>query len=227
MIRINLLPGGAQKRRRGGAGMQLPSFGDVLAKVKDPLLLGAVAAWVIGLAVVGVLYLGETGQRGQLQEQLDRVEREERRFRRMIAQKRRATGIRDSLVAELRAIRDIDQDRFVWPHVLEEVTKALPDFTWLVSLDASAQPALEDLADSVARPPVRFEIDGRTSDLSAYTRFVSQLTNSPWVQTAEFGPIQSVLEQDRPVQAFTVTVTYRQADPRFLRTVPLRASVVQ
>lgn len=227
MIRINLLPGGQQKRRRAGAGIQLPAFGDLLSGVKDPLLMGAIAAWMIGLVIVGSLWFLQAGTVSDLEDRLDRVEAEERRFRRLIAQKRRTLDIRDSLVAELDAIREIDADRFVWPHVMEEVTKALPDFTWLVSLDAAPQPALEDLADSVARPPVRFEIDGRTSDLSAYTRFVSQLTNSPWVQAAEFGPIQSVLEQDRPVQAFTVTVTYRQADPRFLRTVPLRASVVQ
>jgi Tfp pilus assembly protein PilN len=225
MIRINLLPGG-QRRRRAGGGIQFPSIGELLGKVREPLLMGAIASWVVGAGVVGALWFVQAGEVGELGTRLEQLEGQERRFRRMIAQKTRAVNIRDSLVAQLEAIREIDGDRYVWPHVLEEVTKALPDFTWLVSIDAVAS-TFDALADTTVRPPVRFTIDGRTSDISAYTRFVSQLTNSPWVRAAEFGPIQSVIEQGRPVQAFTVTVTYQQADPRFLRTVPLQGSVIQ
>ncbi len=225
MIRINLLPGG-QRRRRVGGGFQLPSVGDLLGKIKEPLLLGAMGSWVVGVVVVGALWFMQAGESDELVTRLEQLEGQERRFRRMISRKAHAVNIRDSLVAQLEAIREIDGDRYVWPHVLEEVTKALPDFTWLVSIDAVTS-TFDALADTTVRPPVRFTIDGRTSDISAYTRFVSQLTNSPWVSSAEFGPIQSVIEQDRPVQAFTVTVTFQQADPRFLRTVPLQGPVIQ
>ena len=223
MIRINLLPG-PQKKRRAGAGFQLPDFSELTAKVKDPLLLGAVGAWAVVVLVVGFLWITQASALGDLRERQTTVQNEARRFRNLIAQKRRAQDTRDSLVAELEAIREIDADRFVWPHMLEEVTKALPDFTWLVSMDVLST-SMDDLADTTAPPPVRFQIDGRTSDLSAYTRFVSQLAQSPWVRTAEFGAVQSVIEEDRPVQAFTVTVTYQTADSAYIRTVPLQASV--
>lgn len=224
MIRINLL-GGPQKKRRGGGGLQLPDFSDLVAKVKDPLLIGAVVSWAVVLLVVGLVWVTQAASLGELRERHSSVQNEARRFRNLIAQKRRARDTRDSLVAELTAIREIDADRYVWSHVLEEVTKALPDFTWLVAMEPLAAP-MADLADSAAPPPpVQFQIDGRTSDLSAYTRFVSQLTQSPWVGRAEFGAVQSVIEEERPIQAFTVTVTYRTADSAFIRTVPLTASV--
>jgi Tfp pilus assembly protein PilN len=159
-----------------------------------------------------------------LRDEHTRVEAEHRRYRNLILQKRRAERLHDSLVAELTAIREIDSDRYVWPHVLEEVTKALPDYTWLTSLEAIT-PRLEEGVDSVVRPPVRFQIEGRTSDLSAYTRFVSQLTSSPWIQNAEFGAVQSVMEEERPVNSFTVTATYRVADSAYIRTVPVQQSV--
>ncbi len=222
MIRINLVPG-PQKRRAGG-GLQLPSVSDILGKIKDPLLIGAIASWVVVLGIVGAIWFTQGRSLAELEARESDVQNEARRFRTLINQKRRESDTRDSLVAELNAIREIDSDRFVWPHVLEEVTKALPDFTWLVSLDVIAAP-LDDLADSTVKPPVRFTVNGRTSDLSAYTRFVSQLTSSPWVRTAEFGAVQSVIEEDRPVQAFTVTVTYQTADSAYIRTVPLQASV--
>lgn len=223
MIRINLLPG--QQKRKAGSKLQISAgLKELVAQVKDPLLLGVVGAWAVGLLVVGGMFTIQTRELSGLRDDHARVESEHRRYRNLIQQKRRAERLRDSLVAELNAIREIDSDRYVWPHVMEEVTKALPDYTWLTSLEAIT-PRLEEGADSVVKPPVRFTVEGRTSDLSAYTRFVSSLTSSPWIRNAEFGAVQSVIEQDRPVNSFTVTATYRIADSAFIRTVPVQQSV--
>jgi Tfp pilus assembly protein PilN len=223
MIRINLLPG--QQKRKAGAKLQLSAgVKELLAQVKDPLLMGAVGLWAVGAVVVGGLWTLQARQMSGLRDEHTRVEAEYRRYRNLLQQKRRAERLRDSLVAELEAIREIDSDRYVWPHVMEEVTKALPDYTWLTSLEAIT-PRVEEGVDSVVKPPVRFTVEGRTSDLAAYTRFVSQLTMSPWIQNAEFGAVQSVMEQDRPVNSFTVTATFRVADSAFIRTVPVQQSV--
>jgi len=223
MIRINLLPG-PQKKRRGGAGFSLGSATELLAKVRNPLLLGVIGAWAVGVLAIAGLWLMQSRQLAALQEEHGRVEAEARRYRTLIREKRRAEGLRDSLRAEIQAIRAIDEERYVWPHILEEVTKALPDYTWLVSVQAMA-PTFDDLADSTVAPPVRFAIEGRTPDLSAYTRFVSQLIASPWVRNAEFGAVQSVMEDERAVQSFSVTVTYRTADSAFIRLAPIQESV--
>ncbi|HEX9632722.1 MAG TPA: PilN domain-containing protein [Gemmatimonadales bacterium] len=223
MIRINLLPG-PQKKRRGGAGFNFGSATELLAKIKNPLLLGVMGGWVAGLVVIGGLWVFQARQLAVLRDDHERVEAEARRYRTLIREKRRAEGLRDSLVAEIQAIRAIDGERYVWPHILEEVTKALPDYTWLVSLQTMAA-TFDDLADSTAPPPIRFAIEGRTPDLSAYTRFVSQLAASPWVRNAEFGAVQSVLEDERPVQSFSVTVTFRAADSAFIRLAPIQESV--
>lgn len=221
MIRINLVPGPQKRRAGGGAG--LASVKEMLGKVKDPLLIGAVGAWVVCGGVVGVLYLMQAKAYAAVESQQTQLQNEARRFHTLIRQKQRSEALRDSLVAELTAIRDIDADRYVWPHIMEEVTKALPDYTWLVSLDALAPP--NTASDSTApKPPVKFQVDGRTSDISAYTRFVRQLTNSPWLSNIDFGPAQSVMEENRPVTAFTVTVTYRQADSAYIRTQPVTSA---
>lgn len=223
MIRINLLPG-PQKKRRGGAGFSLGSATELLAKVKNPLLLGVIGAWAVGLLAIAGLWLMQSRQLAGLQEEHDRVRAEARRYTTLIREKRRAEQLRDSLRAEIQAIRAIDEERYVWPHILEEVTKALPDYTWLVSVQSMA-PTFDDLADSTVAPPIRFAIEGRTPDLSAYTRFVSQLIASPWVRNAEFGAVQSVMEDERAVQSFSVTVTYRTADSAFIRLAPIQESV--
>jgi Tfp pilus assembly protein PilN len=222
MIRINLLPG--QQKRRAGPKLRIGAgLSGLLTQVKNPLLLGVIGAWILGVGVVGSLWTIQTRQIAVLTEEQRRVEADHRRFNTLIQQKRRAEGLRDSLVAELTAIREIDSDRYVWPHILEEITKAMPDYTWLTSVEAIAA-RFEEGVDST-RPPVRFQIEGRTSDLSAYTRFVSQLATSPWIRNAEFGAVQSVMEQEQPVSSFTVTATYRVADSAFIRTVPVQQSV--
>jgi Tfp pilus assembly protein PilN len=223
MIRINLVPG-PQKKRRGGPSFSFAAVGELLTKVRNPLLLATVAAWVVALVIVGGLWVLQSRQLSGLQAEQERTAGEARRFNTLIREKRKAERLRDSLVRELDAIREIDRERFVWPHVMEEVTKALPDYTWLVSLEAM-QPTFEDAADSTAKPPVRFTIAGRTPDLSAYTRFVSQLVASPWVEHAEFGPVQAVVEDEKSVQSFTVTVTFRTADSAYIRTAPVQESV--
>jgi hypothetical protein len=113
----------------------------------------------------------------------------------------------------------------------EEVNRvsaqALPDFTWIISLEFVPPPALEQTeeADATVRPPVRFTLDGRTADIGAYTRFLRNLANSPWIADVQPGATQTVMESDRPVTAFTIAGTFQQADSAFIRTAPLQESV--
>ena len=224
MIEINLRPG-PRKKRAAAAGFQMPDFSALVAKVKDPLLIGAVASWVVVLAAVAVLFTVETRRLAVLREEQSRVEAEARRFQALINQKRKEERLRDSLVTELDAIRMIDRERYVWPHILEEVTKAVPDYTWLqsVALLGGAGPA--EAGDTTAAPAMRILIDGRTSDMGGYTRLLRQLGNSPWLTNVVAGATRTITENDKPIVSFTVTATFRQADSAFIRTVPVLESV--
>ena len=130
----------------------------------------------------------------------------------------------------------MDGDRYVWAHLMDEVTKALPAYTWLVDMGnatAAAAPAPAPSAakadstkpDSAVRQAVVFEVNGRTVDIQAYTRFLRQLEASPWITDVTPVSAQTVVEQERPVTAFTIRATYRQADSAYIRTVPLSESV--
>lgn len=219
MIQINLLAS-ARKKKAAGAGLSMPDFGELFKAVKDPLLLATVGAWVVAVVFCAVVWSWQSAKLGMLEPRVQEVRAESRRFRALIRDKRRMEALRDSLVAELQAIREIDSDRYVWPHVLEEVTKALPDFTWLVGLDAMAAPGADEGGD-VTGVPVRFALDGRTSDLQAFTRFQRQLANSPWLTSIQFGQTQQVFEQERTVRAFRIQATFREADSSFIRTAPV------
>ncbi|MGH7529684.1 MAG: PilN domain-containing protein [Gemmatimonadales bacterium] len=227
MIEINLLPG---KKKPAGAGFQLalPDFRGMLAQIKDPWLIAAVFAWVVVLGGGAALFVTTRARLAAAEARLETVRAEKRRFDVVIGQKRQAERVRDSLVAEIRMIRNIDADRYIWPHVLDQITKALPPYTWITriaSTGAVQTPIPGTPVDSLAAPPVYVSIDGRTVDIQAYTTFLRQLAASPWFTDVTPASSQTAMESDRPVTAFNVTVRYRVADSVYIRTVPLVQSV--
>jgi Tfp pilus assembly protein PilN len=223
MIEINLLPGPKKKK---SAGPSLPFSMDdikaVLATVKDPVLVGSMAALVVGVLILVFFWVGDSRRLATLVSDSTRVEAEQRRFAALIAQKRKAEQLRDSLVAELNVIRGIDGERFVWPHILEEVGRGLPDYTWLVAI----QPDGVAPANPDGTPGnVRFKIEGRTSDIQAYTRFLRQLSSSPWLTNIVAGPTNATVEKDRPVTSFSLQAEFRHADSAYIRTAPVTQTI--
>jgi Tfp pilus assembly protein PilN len=233
MIEINLLPG--KKKAAKGAGMKLsmPDFKAIIAQVKDPWLIGAIVAWVIVGGGGALLFITDRARLARAEARLEAVRTEKRRYDIVIAQKRQAERVRDSLVAEIAMIRQIDADRYVWPHVLDQITKALPPYTWVTRIAGMAAPpppvtqgGAPVRRDSLAPPPpVQVGIDGRTVDIQAYTTFLRQLGASPWLTDVTPASSQTVIESDRPVTAFSVMVRYRVADSVYIRTVPLVQTV--
>lgn len=240
MITVNLRPG--QKRKRSGGnpfkGM-LENFRNLGTKVKDPLLMAAMTGWVCVLGFLGFVYLNTTRQLFTLEPRLEQARSENRRFKTFLADKRRQEKIRDSLLAQITVIRRVDGDRYIWPHLLDEVTKALPAYTWLVDLSTATappvvvtMPAKATKADSAAAaaaaavpPPMTFQLNGRTIDIQAYTRFLRQLEASPWIENVTPVSAQTVVEKERPVTAFSIRAQYTKADSAYVRTAPFSQSV--
>jgi hypothetical protein len=77
----------------------------------------------------------------------------------------------------------------------------------------------------VARPPVAFQINGRTIDIQAYTRFLRQLEASPWIVDVVPVSAQTVVEKERAITAFTIRASYTRADSAYIRTAPFSQSV--
>ena len=233
MIEINLLPG-KKKKPSGGAGFKLalPDFQGLLASIKNPWLLTASAASVIVVGGGLLLFITQSTRLRVLESRLDAVRVEKRRFDAVIAQKRQSERIRDSLVSQISIIRGIDADRYIWPHLLDQITKALPPYTWLdgVSAQGVGGPsgpvnAPPGAPDTGAAPAVRVWITGKTVDIQAYTTFLRQLAASPWLTDVSPATSSTVIEADRPVTAFNVSLRFKVADSVYIRTVPFTQSV--
>lgn len=233
MIQINLLPGRKKPADAGRFKLRLPDFRALVASITNPWLLVASGAWVLVLAGGLAVFVTTRTRFAVLSSRLEAVRVEERRFDAVLAQKRQWERVRDSLVTEIGMIRSIDRDRYIWPHILDQVSKALPPYTWLSTMSAVAPPAPPPAAPSAAaggatqaaEPPVRVQIAGSTVDIQAYTTFLRQLAASPWLSEVVPASSQTVVEQDRPVTAFSVTAQFREADSVYIHTVPLTESL--
>src|ERR1041385_6072089 len=205
MITINLKPG--SKRAKGGGGSvaaSMASLKELGAKVKDPWLVGAVASWVVVVLVLGSIWLSSAASLRSLGPELEKARSENRRYRAFLAEKKRVEAARDSVLAQIATISQVDGDRYVWPHILDEVTRALPDYTWLTDLPAvgpSAAAAAAAAVDTVVSgaPPVTVQMVGRTMDIQGFTRFMRQLEDSPWLKDVTVLSTETIIERGRAV----------------------------
>ncbi len=239
MITVNLRPDLKRKRARPPLQGALEGVRSLGSKVKDPVLMVGVLSWIGVVGWLGYIAVGTTRQLNALQPELEQTQAEHRRFKTFLAEKRHQETIRDSLISQIGIIRGVDGDRYVWPHLLNEVTRALPAYTWIIDMSGAAPPAPVPGAPQAApanavdtskagpaiAPPIQFQVNGRTIDIQAYTRFLRQLEASPWITDVTPVSAQTVVEKERPVTAFSIRATYKQADSAYLRTVPLSQSV--
>jgi Tfp pilus assembly protein PilN len=231
MITVNLRPG----TKRGKSG---PSFGGSVAwfkglgtAVKDPLRLVAILAWAGVVGFLGWSYLRTAGQLSTLEPRIEDLRSQHQRFSEFLVQKKKEELVRDSILAQIRTIQQVDGDRYVWPHILDEVARALPAFTWLVDVSPAPAPQLAAaVADSVVDslpPPVEVQLTGRTVDIQGYTRLMRQLEDSPWLGNVTAVSANTVVEQGRAVTAFVLKATFTRPDRTQIRTVPVAESVVR
>ena len=225
MITVNLRPGQKRKAAAGGGADVMARLKAIGARVKDPYLVGSVAACA-GVALwIGFMLISTTATYSTLGPRLEQAQEDHRRFDNLLKQKRRSEMIRDSLLSQITTIRGIDGNRYVWPHIFDEIAKALPPYTWLTTVTAMPPRSLPEGADSTVAPPLVFRIEGRTMDLQAYTRFLRQLEASPWVVGVAPMEAKTIIDKERPVTQFSIQAEFEPADSAYIRTVPLTQSV--
>ncbi|MGA9837090.1 MAG: PilN domain-containing protein [Gemmatimonadaceae bacterium] len=246
MIEINLLPGASKKAKRGGSTRL--DFSSALSglsdRVKDRWLTAAVVCAVVGLSAIGVMYFTQASRERRLADAEQKGLADSTRYASVLKERVHLEAKRDTLLRQLNIIRAIDGDRFVWPHVLEEVSSALPPYTWLTGLSYTGAPQGQNIV--TARPPgeepakpkkgakletqipldtVRVRLLGRTVDIQALTRFMSDLENSPFLANVTLD--DSKVEVDNGVQVtdFQLTMLYTRPDSSVIHRVPLKVSV--
>jgi Tfp pilus assembly protein PilN len=247
MIEINLLPGARRNARRGGASIDIgASMAAMRERIREPWLIGSVAVTVLALLVVAGLYLQQSRTAATVDEALQKAVQDSTRYSSVLREREKAEAKRDTVLRSLNLIRAIDDDRFIWAHVMDEVSRALPPYTWLVSLGftgvgqaqapvatLAAAPAdttggrrkKKQLSTLVVRDTIRIRLVGNTVDIQALTKFMKQLESSPFLEQVQLAKSERANDNGKEVTQFQLDMLYTRPDPSLVTRVPLAVSV--
>jgi Tfp pilus assembly protein PilN len=150
LIAINLLPG-AKKATRGSAGKVNvgAAFTGLSDKIKDPWLLGSVATVVVAVASVGILFSAQQARAGELDRKIEKAVADSTRLTSVLEARHKVTSERDSVERQVQIIRTIDDNRYNWAHILDEVSQAIPQYTWLTTVEQTTKEPLPPGADTL------------------------------------------------------------------------------
>ena len=125
MIEINLLPGARRNAKRGrGTSINLgATLASARERVKEPWLIGAVGVTTVAVAAVALLFTTQARTSDRVETALQKAVQDSTRYSSVLKEHDKAEAKRDTVLRSLNLIRAIDDDRFIWPHVMDEVSR--------------------------------------------------------------------------------------------------------
>ncbi|HVN32591.1 MAG TPA: PilN domain-containing protein [Thermoanaerobaculaceae bacterium] len=184
MIKINLL---VEARAEKVARAPLISLG--AAKLNNYVLLGLI---VLALAFVGLRYWKLTSTLASIKAEIATNQREFERLKPIIAEVENFKKKNAELKHKIEVIEQLKQNQYGPVRVMDEVSKALPDLTWLTTMSLNGN---------------TLNLQGQALNENAVANFISNLTASPFF--AE--PSLKIMSQDeKGVFTFDLSCTFTQ-----------------
>jgi Tfp pilus assembly protein PilN len=252
MIEINLLPGAGKKKK--SSRPQAVDFGAMAAgvggRLRDKFMIAAVLGVVLSVSAVAMLYTMQNKRDATLLARQEKAVQDSTHNANLLKDRYQAEQTRDTVLRQVNLIRSLDEDRYVWPHVLDEVSRALPQYTWITSIsftgtaqgtanvvltpktteDTSAaakkrRQGPKRLDTVVPKDVITIRLMGHTVDIQALTRFWKDLEASPFLAGVQLDKSEPVVEQGKDVTQFQLTLGYSRPDTALLHRVPLSLPV--
>jgi Tfp pilus assembly protein PilN len=160
MIEINLLPGDGKKKRRAkttsAAKFEFnlkppPWLAGLTEKITDKYMLGAVAAAGVSIALIVLMFISQTARASMLEARETQAVKDSAQYGAVLAAKTKAEATRDSLYQQIAIIKSIDDSRYLWSHLMYEISNALPQYTWLTEITQTSLPRSAAAADTTAK----------------------------------------------------------------------------
>jgi len=218
VIEVNLLPGGKKSAPKGDPLAFFKNLRSSLGgaggagSARDPYTIFFAAAAAIAIGYIGYTFLGVGSAREELEVRLEEERQDSIRFAALIEQTEALTARRDLLAQRVGIIQGIDSNRYVWPHLLDEVAGAVPEYLWLREVLYAGD------------APLQVRISGSAGSIFAVTNFMRRLEASRFLRNVELQGTQqqpSVENQNDLVQVFELLVIYEPPPLEELETVPL------
>lgn len=220
MIEVNLHPSGGKKRRKKGGGvsgikLEMPDFGDVrLVETMrtDPWNAALIVSFIVVPLVVLFMWLGQRSQAQQLQSQLEEAQADSVRLAEQMALNDSLSQRRAEIRSRVQVVRQLDQNRYVWPHLLDEISAALPRDAWL-----------DALRQQSPLPDLQVQVMGIAGTPLIVTDYVRNLEQSPYIGEVQIVGTSKQMEDGVSTQSFTLNVRYERPPERQQQRAALAA----
>lgn len=217
MIEVDLRPG-REKERSGGGGLgdlelEMPDWASLDRLRTDPWTAAVLIAGLVLAGGIAWTWVSQQNRADELDRRLESAIQDSARLAELRSLSDSLISRRKSIRSRVRLVKELDQNRYVWPHLLVEVSRALPDVAWVVSMQrTSPLPGLDLTIRGVAANPL------------AITSFVRNLRDQPHVGSATIQGSSRQQVQGVTAQSFTLRISYRRPPEAQVRTRPLVAS---
>ena len=171
MIRINLIAEAQKSKGREKAAPKAPGAG-VLGQ--NVLMLGVVALAVV---VLGWRWYNLASEHRGLVAEIARAEQEKERLQAIIKKGEDYKAKKDLLQRKIALVSQLKRNQSGPVHLLDEVSKQLPDFLWL---------------DNMTEAGWAVQIQGKATTYNAVSNFYNNLTGSRYFENVVLGPITAI-----------------------------------
>ena len=168
MIRINLIAGTQQGK---GSSISLPRFEGTGAVGQNMLMVGVV---VLALLCVGWRWHSLSSEQRRLRTEVVMAEQERERLKAIIKKGEDFKAKKALLERKISLITDLKKQQQGPVHLLDEVSRQLPEFLWLQSMNESGS---------------KVQIKGSATTYNAVSDFYNNLNGSAYFQDVVLGTI--------------------------------------
>ncbi|MFQ5878452.1 MAG: PilN domain-containing protein [Acidobacteriota bacterium] len=173
MIKINLLATAQQAREKGTALPRFEGFGTL---GQNALMAGVV---ILAVLFVGWRWYDLAGERKHLAREISKAEAERERLQAIIQKGDEYKAKKELLQRKIVLITELKRNQSGPVHLLDEVSRQLPDFLWLESMTESG---------------FSVRIQGKATTYNAVSNFYNNLTGSRYFESVVLGPISAIPE---------------------------------
>lgn len=192
MIKINLSPSPkkakavkAKPAKPGAPPIKLPA-----------IKLGAL--YILGIAVVVIIIalflVIQSSKIGGLNRNINELQIRLNELKVYVATVDSLKKREKELMALITPIKELNQNRFLIAHILDEISARIPEFTWLNQLNVSTQ---------------NIDIKGTTASNLLVADFMNRLEDSPYIANVDLSVLEKKTIEKQEMMEFTLTANVK------------------
>lgn len=178
---------------------------------QDPAVI---AVLLLAVGALGfALYLNQQAneQYRSLQQEVRQALRDSTSLQSDLAQAEELKARRTEIRERIQRVQQIDQGRYAYVHVMDQVSAALPAETWIESLQTQSH--------KPESGQITFTVTGFAATNDIVSQFINRLENSAFIQNVSFQSSSQVPMGIQQITEFTLRGRSTQPDLSFLETI--------